>query len=153
MKKPVLLTPIQGHIVLYCKGHYEYENFFEGLKMIWAIRCGYDYQYTSKDSLTYIAMDMFEIIMLCKPERLQSIMENVHRGINESHLMSSNSKDFSPIEALIWQYRIILSNMQIKEKVKKNYKSLIKLPRSKKLLFNRILKGKGKYNDYELITK
>lgn len=153
MNKPILLTPIQGHIILYCKGHYHYENFFEGLKMIWAIRCGYDYKYTSKDTLTYIANDMFEIIMLCKPERLQYFIETIHRGINESSLVYSNSKELSPIESLIWQYRIILSNLQTKEKVKKNYRFIIKLPKSKKCVFNRILKGEGKYNDYKLITK
>lgn len=152
MKKPVLLTSIQGHIVIYCKGLYDYKDFFEGLKMIWAVRCGYDYKHTSSDTYTYIANDMFKIIMLCKPERLEHIVETIHRDINPAWY-NLLPKDLTPIQYLILQYRNVLSNLQVKDKLTKNYRTLIKLPRPKKATFNRILRGKGKYSDYELITK
>jgi len=43
-------------------------------------------------------------------------------------------------------------NIQIKEKVTENkWKTLIKLPKPQKRLFKRILSGKGKYKDYELV--
>ena len=151
MNKIISITPIQGRIILYCKGHYKYDDFFEGLKMIWAIRCGYNYKYTSKDTLTYIANDMFEIIMKCKPNKIEFFMDKIHRNINDNLFFTP--KNLSPIEALVWEYRSILCTLQIKEKINKNYKTLIKIPSKKESTMNRILKGKGKYNDYELITK
>ncbi len=70
----ITLKKFQKHIVLYCKGQYNIpkgeKGFFEGLKMIWAIRCGYDYEQTSKDTLAYIANDMYSIISKCLPHKL-----------------------------------------------------------------------------------
>lgn len=42
--KPLEIKGIEGHIILLCKGHYKYSDILEALRMIWAIRCGYDYQ-------------------------------------------------------------------------------------------------------------
>lgn len=152
------LEPIKGHIVLYCKGHYsipkEEKSFFEGLKRIWAIRCGYDYSQTSRDVLSYIAMEMYDILLETQTsEKMEYIMEQLHRN-----LVPKWKEDFvrtlSPIEAVIWEYRYHISNIQIKEfdeKTKKYYE-LVKLPKPKKQVFNRILRGNGKYDDYKLIT-
>jgi hypothetical protein len=60
----------------------------------------------------------------------------------------------TPIEAIIWEYKSMLSNLQIKEKDKlftDEYINLIKLPEPLPDIFNRILKGKGEYGDYWLI--
>jgi len=152
----VILEKFQKHIVLYCKGQYYIpegdKGFFEGLKMIWAIRCGYDYEYTSKDTLTHIANDMFNIIMQCKPEKLNFFMDKIHREINPISNWTK-PKDLTAIEAIIWEYRSILSNMQIKEKPegKKRYKWIINLSKPQPKLFNKILKGKGEYRDYEKV--
>lgn len=153
--KPIELTPFQGHIVLYCKGQYHVpdgkKGFFEGLKMIWAIRCGYDYEYTSRDTLTYIANDMYDIISKCEPHRLPHLMDKLHREVNSN---LGKPENLTPIEAIIWEYRGILSNMQVREEVKdtKKFKWIIKLPKPKYRIFNRILRGNGRYEDYELIS-
>ena len=148
-KTPIELEAFQGHIVLYCKGHYKHDDFFEGLKMIWAIRCGYDYEYTSKDTLSYIAMDMYEIIAKTQAEQLSWVMRQLHVNLVPLSV-DSRSANLSPIEAIIWQYRIVLSNMRVKErdKVTGKYKWLVKLPKPKKRIFNRILRGNGEYHDY-----
>jgi hypothetical protein len=148
-KTPIELEAFQGHIVLYCKGHYKHDDFFEGLKMIWAIRCGYDYEYTSKDTLSYIAMDMYEIIAKTQPDRLPYLMEQLHRNL-VPRWKGDYVENLSPIEAIIWQYRIMLCNMQVKERdnVTGKYKWLVKLPKPKKRIFNRILRGNGEYHDY-----
>jgi hypothetical protein len=149
----ITLETFQKHIIFYCKGHYHipdtHKGFFEGLKMIWAIRCGYDYKHTGKDTLTYIANDMYEIIATCMPKRLPYLMDTLHREINP---FSSYGKpqDMSPIEAIIWEYRSMLSNMQIRKKPegKKRYVWLVKIDKPQKQLFNKILKGLGNCEDY-----
>ena len=150
---PIELETIKGHIVLYCKGHYKYKDFFEGLKMIWAIRCGYDYELTTKETLSYIADELYEILLETQtPERMRYVMEQVHRNL-EPFWANEFEKNLSPIQALIWQYRSHISNMQVREsfKDKGGYYTLIKLPKPNKKVFNRILKGKGEYGDYYLI--
>lgn len=150
----ITLEKFQKHIVLYCKGQYNIpegdKGFFEGLKMIWAIRCGYDYEQTSKDTLTYIANDMYSIISKCLPHKLPQLMDNLHREINWS---ISKPDNMLPIEAIIWEYRSILSNMQIREKPngKKRYQWIVYLGKTQPQLFNRILNGKGEYKDYEKV--
>jgi len=154
MKKPIELETFQGHIVLYCKGHYKYDDFFEGLKRIWAIRCGYDYELTSSDTLSYIAMDMYKILEQAQPQRMGYVMEQLHRNLVPKWY-DDHTKNFKPIQAVIWEYRNHISNMQIKETDKDTGKSywLVKLPEPQKKVFNRILSGKGVYQDYYLIKK
>ena len=150
----ITLEKFQKHIVLYCKGQYhipeEDKGFFEGLKMIWAIRCGYDYENTSKDTLAYIADDMYEIISTCLPHKLSHLMQNLHREITWS---IGKPNDLIPIEAIIWEYRCILSNMQIRKqpKGKKRWEWIVYLDKAQPQLFNRILRGNGKYKDYEKV--
>lgn len=150
----IKLEKFQKHIVLYCKGQYNIpegnKGFFEGLKMIWAIRCGFHYEYTSKDTLTYVANDMYEIISICLPHKLSDMMNNLHREINWS---IGRPENLIPIEAIIWEYRRILSNMQVRERPegKKRYQWLIKLDNKQPRLFNRILMGNGEYEDYRKV--
>jgi hypothetical protein len=151
MKKTIELETFQGHIVLYCKGHYKYDDFFEGLKRIWAIRCGYDYELTSTDTLSYIAMDMYDILKKAQAKRMDYVMEQLHRNLVTNRF--NETKNFTPIQSVIWEYRRHISDMQIKEvdKEKRRYYWLVKLPTPKKRVFNRILSGKGVYQDYYLI--
>jgi hypothetical protein len=153
MKATINLDPIKGHIVLYCKGWYKFDDFFEGLKRIWAVRCGYDYELTDRRTLEYIADEMFEIIWeVYPPEKVRNIMRNVHKGIIPIWKVDEK---YTPIEALIYQYGSCLSNLQIRETDRESGKThtLVKLPRPKTRVFNRILKGQGEYKDYELINK
>lgn len=40
----VTLDNFEGHLTLYCKGHYAVNkvDFLTGLRRIWAVRCGFD---------------------------------------------------------------------------------------------------------------
>lgn len=151
----IKLEKFQKHIVLYCKGHYKIpdgdKGFFEGLKMIWAIRCGYDYELTSRDTLSYITDDMFKIIMQCEPQRLQHLICNLHREINWGIGKPAN---LTPIEAIIWEYRSILANLQIRKSIPNtdDYETIIDIEPLQVNLFNKILSGKGEYTDYEKVN-
>jgi hypothetical protein len=149
----VNLDVFQGHIILYCKGHYKVktDKFFEGLKRIWAVRCGYDYEHSSSDILVYVANDMYRIIAACQPERLSYLMEVIHKEVgNQAFYKPQN---MTPIEAIIWEYRSIISNLQVREKVDNKWKLLINIPKLKKQIFNRILNGNYRNDDYDKITK
>ena len=147
----IRLDPFQGHIVLLSKGWYKYNNLFEALRMIWAIRCGYDYKFTTKDVDSYIADEMWKIIMLCCPERLGYYIDNFHRGICEQGL--GKPKDMTPIQAIIYQYYSIISGVQIRKRNEKGeYIPIIILPKPLKRVFNRILRGNGRYSYYKLIS-
>jgi hypothetical protein len=151
----IKLEKFQKHIVLYCKGQYNIpegdKGFFEGLKMIWAIRCGYDYETCRQDVLIYIANDLYEIISTCLPNKLPYLMEIIHKEVGNQAFYKP--KDMAPIEAIIWEYRSILFNMQVRKKPegKKRYQWLIKLDNKQPRLFNRILMGNGKYEDYRKV--
>ena len=158
MKEPVNLDIFQGHVVLFCKGHYKINDFFEGLKMIWAIRCGYDYNPNEGDRvLEYIADDMLKIIIKCRnintPEKMLHLMDVIHKEVTNQAFWKP--KDMSPIKAIIWEYRSIISQLTVREKPegKKRYKPIINIPKPMKQTFNRILNGNGKYTDYDLIKK
>lgn len=147
------LEVFQGHIVLLCKGHYDYDcDFFEAIGRIWAIRCGWDYEHFTDDTYEYIADDMYNIILQCFPDNLRHIQRNIHKNLTWS---IGRPKDLTPIKALIWEYRSVISGMQIKEKPegRMNYRFMVKLPRPKRNIFNRILRGDGKYKDYWRIEK
>lgn len=150
----IVLPIFQQHLILYCKGHYKYENFFEGLKMIWAVRCGYDYEHCSSDIETYIANELYEIIAKVQPKRLTYIMEIIHKEVN-CRGRFGKPEGMTPIQAIIWEYRSILSCLRVREKPqgKKRYQWIVKLPKPQKQVFNRILRGNGRYEDYELISK
>ena len=152
IKTPIELDPIQGHIVLLCKNWYKMpkrKSFFEALRMIWAIRCGYDYKLTSYDTDSYIANDMWEVINTCAPERLTVYMDNFHREIGNTRF---KPKDMTAIQAIIWEYKNIISNLTICNKVGEEWIPIIKLPKPNNRVFKRILRGNGKYNDYYTIT-
>ena len=145
----------QQHIILYCKGVYNSKNidFFEGLRKIWAIRCGYDYKNTNKDVDIYIANNMYEIISQCMPNKLPYIMEIIHREVGNQ--VFYKPQNMTPIQAIIWEYRSLLCTMQIRERIngQKRWKWIIKLPKPKKQIFNRILRGNGNFKDYYKIIK
>jgi hypothetical protein len=148
------LKGFKGHLVLYCKGQYEVKDFFEGLKRIWAIRCGYDYKFTSNDTLSFIAMELYEILLETQsPQKMKWIMEQLHRNLAPKY-RGDFVETLSPIEAVIWEYRSHLCNMQVKERNENTgkYYWLVKLPKAKPQVFNRILRGNGRYQDYYKIA-
>lgn len=141
-----------GHIVLLIKGWYDIKDnpsIFVALRRVWAIRCGYNYNPTDFDADRYIANSLWRIIIKCAPERLTLHIDNFHADIVNNSM--DKPKDMTHIEAIIWEYASIISSMQIKQLVKTNYRQLIVLPKPKKKVFNRIIAGNGRFNDYKLI--
>ena len=152
MKETVKLTPIQGHLIFLCKGIYKYDDLFDALKKLWAIRCGWDWQLAKNDTYTYIANDLFELMMLCKGLDINVSMEQIHRDINESWV--GKPANMLPIQALIWEYKRILSQVQVKDTLKNGeFYDLVTLPEPNNELFERIFKGEGHYEDYKLIDQ
>lgn len=145
----IKLEEFDGHIVLYCKGWYYQDDvdFLVGLRRIWAIRCGYDYQENDKSADEYIADRMFNIIVQANPKLdFVHFQKRLHQELSKDYL--SLYQGLNTIEKLIKIYRSELIMLQIKD----DRKTLIKLPNPKNRVFSRILKGKGEYSDYKLIT-
>jgi hypothetical protein len=155
VKEPIKLDPFQGHIVLFCKHHYripEDVSFFEALRRIWAIRCGYDHIHTSDSTDAYIATDMWKIITKCCPERLTTYMDHFHTEIANQSFWKP--KGMTPIQAMIHEYERIISNIQVKDRVGlgDTWVDLVELPKPMPEVFNRILCGEGEYSDYRLVV-
>ena len=138
-----------GHIILYCKGHYNLKNvdFIIGLQRIWAIRCGLPFDSISGSFNEYIADRMYNIFKFCKPSKIDYFQDILHKGICDEW----NYKNLNGIERCIMIYANELNMLQIKDKKDKNYITLIKLPKVQKRLFKRIISGKGEYVDYKLV--
>ena len=132
-----------GHLVLYCKNHYNHSgNLIEDLKRIWAIRCGYDYDPKNNGVVLNIINRLYKILYPTIKNH-EVFQEQLH-----NHLVSWLYQDLDKLENIALFYCSELANLQIKE----NNKWLIKLPKLKKQVFNRILRGNGKFNDYKLIN-
>jgi hypothetical protein len=144
MKK---IIGIDGHIILYCKNHYKHsKSLIEDLKKIWAVRCGYDYNVNDNSMVINIANNLYRIL---KPtiENNERFQENLH-----DHIFSNLYKDLNTAERIILFYCSELCNLQVKQKINNKWTKLIKLPKPKKQIFNRILRGNGRYNDHKLIN-
>lgn len=151
MKPLKLDCKFQAHIILYCKGYYQQKDvsFHEGLRRIWAVRCGHDVEHISISSDEYIANDMYRLIQKVLPKKLEYLYQHVHKSLCYKPFFQSDN--LTAIEKLISVYKNELMMLQIKEKVNEKYITLIKLPKPQKRLFSRIVNGKGEYNDYEKI--
>lgn len=138
----------EGHIVLYCKGHYKTDNVLEGFRKIWAIRHGYPYDNNKADKnvMRYVADTLLQIIKKINNDDLGlDIFEGVHRSLNNSFRL----KTHSPIELLVIHYTFIIQHSQIKMIVGDGELPFIKLPEPDYHLFEKILSGNGEYNDYK----
>ena len=139
------LDAIQGYIVLYCKGWYRTKksiDFIDGLRRIWEIRCGLPKCGQEIDK--YIANAMFKTIKICRPDQT-NLFELLHDSLDWNVSCPSDS---TPIQKVIWFYKDVLSNLQIKE----NKQILVRLPKPKKQVFKRIISGNGRFEDYLKIT-
>ena len=148
MKIKHTFTGFDGHIILYCKLHYKCsKEFIEGLRIIWSIRCGYDYIPNDKSVDESIANKLYDLLTVISPNKIKHLQETIHNEIGNNF----RYEDCTALETLIYIYVGKISTKLIKEKVGKYYHTIIQLPKPKKRLFNRILKGKGTYKDYYLI--
>jgi len=149
-KSVLEIKGIEGHIVLLCKNNYKYDDFLVALRRLWAIRCGYDYEHNEDGSADeYIADELFRIFKIINPEKAENYYKYLHREFNNSFGKHDNLK---PLEICILSYRSEIAFSQVKERVNQKYRVLIKLPKPKKRVFNRIFKGGGKYGDYKIIN-
>jgi len=147
--KPLEIKGIEGHIVLLCKGHYKYKDIVEALRMIWAIRCGYEYEFNKNGSADrYICNELFSLIQKLSPQKTPYYHEIIHAELENKW----RYENLSALEQLMLVYWSELAFCKVKEKVGKKYVNLIVLPKPKKRIFNRILRGNGKYEDYKIIN-
>lgn len=151
MKKEIItIDTLQGHLVLYCKNHYNVKNvdFLIGLRRIWAIRCGYNYRDNDKSCDRYIANEFYRIFKQLNPRKAEYFFEILHEEIlNEWKYEGLNS-----LERLIMAYRNELMMIIIREKIGNKWHNLIQLPKVRKQVFKRIVRGNGKYDDYKLLV-
>lgn len=143
----IQLENFEGHIVLYCKGHYSVKDvdFLTGLRRIWAVRCGFDVKHIDKSIDEHIANALYKTLKKLEPQKIEWLFELVHKEIAKDYL--DTYKNLTHIESLIKIYRSHIFEVQIRE----SKKWLIKLPKPQKRLFKRIVSGKGEYNDYKLV--
>ena len=142
---------IQGHIILLCKNHYKFDDLVIALRMLWAIRCGYDYDKNDKSVDRYIANNLYQILMKVNPKRLENFHETIHEEIS-NNLRYPNC---TPLEIMIYLYCSELTTLRVKEcidDINNKWKTLIVLPKPKKQVLNRIFRGNGRFNDYKLLT-
>lgn len=137
---------IDGHLVLYCKRHYHIDSvdFFVGLRRIWAIRCGYDYKDGDSRADRYIADHLCDIIKLSMPKIFESLYEKVHHELTYDW----KYEGMTMMERLIFIYAMRVMEMKIRD----GKLILVNLPKSKKQILKRIVRGNGRYKDYELIS-
>lgn len=147
MRTIIEFTGFEGHIILYCKNHYNSSgNMLEDLKRIWAVRCGYSYDKNDNSMIISIVSVLYKILSPTIDD-LVSFNESLH-----AHLLSWLYSEMDINNKLISFYVSRIANMQIKDKVDGKLVELVKLPKPKKRVFNRILRGNGRYEDYKLIN-
>lgn len=146
MKEQIELEPFEGHLVLLTKMHYNVKDvsYFDALKRVWAVRCGWDYEYANDQTLEYIADKLYKILKkVYSTEYILNLNEKMHRD-----LFKIWYNDFTLRERIVAFYLSELQNLKVKE----DGKWLIKLPKPKKRVFKRIIRGNGRSNDYKLIN-
>ena len=138
-----------GHIILYCKSHYQVKDvdFILGLQRIWAVRCALPFDSIRGSFNEYLADKMHEIFAKCAPNKLPYFHQIMNKGLcNEWQY-----EGLSAIERVIMIYRNELMQLQVKESKNEKFKTLIKLPKPQKRIFRGIVSGNEKYNDYRLV--
>lgn len=147
----ILEEKFDGHIILYCKGHYNLNDvdFIVGLQRIWAIRCGLNPECANNRLNEYIADRLHKIFAKCRPTKLPYFHQIMNKGLCDEW----QYKDFNAIERVIMIYRNELMQLQVKENNNGKFKTLIKLPKPQKILFKRIVGGKGQSSDYKLVKE
>ena len=147
------LDKFEGHIMLYCKGQYTVENvdFLTGLRRIWAIRCGLSLEHIDPSIDEYLANALCGMILKINPNKVRLIFDRLHSEISKNYLMFN--RDLTSIERIIMVYRGIIIGTKVKDKNETTgkWEDLIKLPKPQIGIFKRIIKGKGKYEDFKLI--
>lgn len=143
-----ILKGFDGHIVLLCKGHYKCFSLVEGLRMIWSVKCGHEYNLEDHSADRYIANKLYKLLKLLTPDRIEYLQEKVHDDIACDWRFDPL---YSALQRIILIYCSEIADITIKEKEGEEWITLIELPEPNKKVLERILRGKGKYEDYWLI--
>lgn len=140
-----------GHLVLYCKNHYNVKNIdlITGFQRMWAVRCGYGIECIDKGSLEHIADRLFKILSQTNGFDSVHFLKRLHNEVSKTYL--NRYEGLTPIEILIYFYASEIMQLQVYDT--KSKITFIELPKPKKRLFNRILKGNWEFDDYKLIQK
>src|SRR5688572_19612389 len=97
------LSIIDGHIILYCKGHYSCNiSFLTGLRRIWGIRCGLSEEHINKSIDRYIANHLYDILKIINPKKVEYLHEIIHENLDNKIRYED---DLSSIEKLILIYK------------------------------------------------
>ena len=152
LKENAEITPIQGHIILYCKFHYDADGVsrIEGLKRLWAARCAYDYDEQDNSCLEYIANDLFKIICTISNFSIIEFQKELHKATYNYY----RDEEDTIMERIVNYYIFQLAYITVAEynPISGRTKMLLNLPKPKKRLFKKIISGKGDYNDYKQLT-
>lgn len=139
-----------GHIILFCKNHYQSDiSNIEGLRRIWALRCGYDYVEGSQSSDRFIANKLYEILKTILSKKHEFFYEILHYEIERR----DRHEDSNPIETLISIYFSEIAFASVKDEKDGIITKKVILPKPQKKLFNKILNGTCSHDDYDLVKK
>ena len=145
--KTIKLDTFDGHIVLLCKNWYPVKNvdIFTGLRRIWAIRCALDLKFANNHLDENIANHMLDIILSSTQYETKHLFEMLHNELVGFKI--GRPEELTSIEKIILFYISIITNLQIRE----DNDILIELPKPQKKIIKRIIRGNGRYEDYELL--
>jgi hypothetical protein len=136
------LTKFEGHVILYCKGHYRNKNFLNGLYKIFSLYYCYDYleeDVPEKDKIKFINnIAKFFFTIISKLKNCKSLKE-ISLGSHDV----LNSSDLLPMENIIFYYKNIILTSEIKDS----------LPEPNKDLFKKIFEENFNYNYCKLINQ
>lgn len=136
-----------GHIILLCKNHYNIKDvkLIDALRRVWCVRCGLDVEHANGQLDQYIANRLCDIIDTINPNRVREILRNIHSELHP--VFSYRYEGMTPLEILISMYRSEIAFTKVKE----NEEFLIELPEPLPELFDKIIRGEGEFNDYQLV--
>ena len=83
---PIEVSPAEGRIILMCKGHYKTKSIMDGIRRLWAARCGIDAEHTIKgQSDEYIANDLFALITKVSPNTAERMVNTLHAELQNPY--------------------------------------------------------------------
>jgi hypothetical protein len=155
METPIKLEEkFDGHIILYCKGHYDCNvDFFEGLINIWSARCGVKVIDSSSERdgvYEFIANRLIKIIKLTTPKKMEYVFERLHKELAYKPIFQYEIESkSSSIQKCIELYVDILRDLKVNDhdEYGKVF-PLITLPKPQKRLFKKIIREGCKGGEY-----
>ena len=121
-----------GHVILYCKNHYTCKNgLIYGLRRMFAARCGVPSDTNDMDD--NIANRLFNLCIITTGMGAAHLMSVVHREISKNH------DGIPTLHILIKLYASYVAFSSVKDD---EGNVILKLPKPKKRVYNKILNAK-----------